>query len=74
MTWCFKYSDKHSCCTRGGKLLDPFFFLLEEFLFHVVCCFPLSTPQMITRLRQILQIGDFVEYELMADVLRILER
>jgi hypothetical protein len=30
--------------------------------------------QLITRLRQALQIEDVVEYQLMADVLKILER
>jgi hypothetical protein len=42
-------------------------------LFPVICCFSLNTLQLITLLRQALQIGDFVEYQLMADVLKILE-
>lgn len=68
MTCCVNYGETHD-----GELFDQFFFL-EEFLFHVICCFPLNMAQLITRLRQALQIEDVVEYQLMADVLKILER
>jgi hypothetical protein len=52
-----------------GNYLTSFFFL-AEFLFLLICCFPLHTPQLITRLRQALHIGDFVEYQLLAAVLK----